>query len=618
MTDRDDEPDSENTRRQKRRALPNNFEQAGRQAQIEILSDFEAADLPAFCRASKTFAAQFCGSGDPDEVGLLDRDIVYEHWQVWLARDYGISHDPNLCAAFAPLERELVADSMQRHVDLNARGMTNWKRLKALARLYRRLLQSVSQTPIRNRQFRQYWGCRDGIAVVSSYYQWRQPQLWLVSIVDVLMQNDVDPRQTPIRHILLMQQRPLFEVRSVKMSGSHTGLYLVREARTQVPNEDDDDDDNNGEEDGDNAKYQYDQSTLIFVHERRVIGARLRVALAFDDTVQGELWIDPLMPHLAFIQVWERNAVDATNSMQDSLVTYVLDGTDEPLRVARKPAAGDSGGLWMGAAGSPRLIGKLRAIRILTGDELAQRNANVDVYTERFHIATTDSAYTYENADGAWFFTSHAIFPASFYTNVYDRIFVVPVVKAATAVQAQRFRMRIVIARIFSSRNDSIARQLSGVPLQIAEVQFDNDSLTAPPARAIHFNDLLVPRVSFEWTLSEPMLFGRKWVILLLEHIDVSDEDSRSIDEPPSRPVSVAAFDFERGVLKQTLNSDRPEATTEILADKILAALVPRLSVYNNSLVGLNAARFSRSFGVSRKWLSDSIRAPAQIENAKS
>lgn len=614
----DDEADTESERRRKRRALPSNFEVVGRQAQIEILADFEASDLPAFCLSNKTFAAQFCGSGDPDAVGLLDRDIVYEHWQVWLARDYGLSHNANQCAAFSPLERELVANSMQRAIDFSAPNMTNWRRLRELSRLYRRLVQSVSRQPIHNRQFSTYWGCRDGIAIVNSYYSWRRPQLWLVSIVDVLTQNDADPRQTTIAHIVLHEQRALFQVTAVKTPGSHTGLYLVQERRAQLP---DDDDTSDEVDEDDAAEYQNDQSTLIFIHERRVITARLRVTPTLNSVLQGELWVDPLLPHLAYVHVWQRDDGDPTPGLS-RLVTFMLDGTDKTMQQQATSTPQSSGG-WM--VSSSRLVGNLRAIRVLTGDELRQRNANIDIYTERFQIISTDSAYTYENDAGAWFFTSHAIFPPAFYTDVFDRIFVIPVVKAATAVQEERFRMRVVVVRMFTQRNRAILHQLiSEIPLQITEIQFDSDGLTAAPARAIHFNDLSTPRVSVDWSVSEPMLFGRNWIVFLLEHVDAAFGDDSSDDsqeaeyEAAERPVSVAAFDFVRGVFKQTLNSDRSLRTTEILEDEITRSFTVRLPVYNNSLVGLNAARFTRSFGVRRKQLVDEVRAAARIENAKS
>lgn len=122
------------------------FDEIPSDVRFQILLPLKPADLALFCNQSSEFALVYCGIGDPAALGIPDDEIFWEHWAYWLERDFGLSHEPNKCAANAPLERTLLARAMEQWLPLRIpeeRRQTNLYRLRRLRTMYRALFTST-------------------------------------------------------------------------------------------------------------------------------------------------------------------------------------------------------------------------------------------------------------------------------------------------------------------------------------------------------------------------------------------------------------------------------------------------------------------------------------------
>lgn len=107
-------------------ALPENivfelFDSMPRQVRIHILLLFSAQEvMQSFCYVSRKYRRLYCGDmALADEIP--DSQVVYEHWQEYLLRDFGVSRNPSLCRGDVPLERKMIAEALESIVPTNQR-----------------------------------------------------------------------------------------------------------------------------------------------------------------------------------------------------------------------------------------------------------------------------------------------------------------------------------------------------------------------------------------------------------------------------------------------------------------------------------------------------------------
>ena len=91
------------------------FDALPREAKIELLMEFDIDEIETqLCRINRKYKRILCGEMEPSEIP--DSEIIYEHWQRRLERDYGISRNLNLCRGDTLLERQLVHRALNNYI----------------------------------------------------------------------------------------------------------------------------------------------------------------------------------------------------------------------------------------------------------------------------------------------------------------------------------------------------------------------------------------------------------------------------------------------------------------------------------------------------------------------
>lgn len=200
------------------------LDQMSREARINTLLQFSAKQfVKTFCALNRKYRRLYCGAAPlPRDTELVDdKDIIYEHWEGYIERDFGISEDPDLCRGFTPFERNFVARSLQRHIPKENR--LNFWLASAYAEFYRQLVTSyATHTTTRFFNIQEVHG---NMAFV--YSRPLRPEgfvLELTNAVELLAAFKQSPR--------IMQTLPLFTTASmdnvrVFTTGVGGGTYLI-------------------------------------------------------------------------------------------------------------------------------------------------------------------------------------------------------------------------------------------------------------------------------------------------------------------------------------------------------------------------------------------------------
>lgn len=113
---------------------------------IEIAKRLSYRDIQSLCQASSAFAKRFCAV-TVEEDGPSEEErasAIPEIWQNLLLRDFGISYNANECAIQSQAAREMIAASMMRYYDTNAKSgiANNWEKTEQLSQLYNWIFDS--------------------------------------------------------------------------------------------------------------------------------------------------------------------------------------------------------------------------------------------------------------------------------------------------------------------------------------------------------------------------------------------------------------------------------------------------------------------------------------------
>jgi len=81
---------------------------------VQLVSYLNKFKINLLCRSNKTLAYRLCGTRTKGtDPTLTDADVVPELWQLWLRREYGISRNPDECAAETRVYREMTASAFE-------------------------------------------------------------------------------------------------------------------------------------------------------------------------------------------------------------------------------------------------------------------------------------------------------------------------------------------------------------------------------------------------------------------------------------------------------------------------------------------------------------------------
>jgi hypothetical protein len=200
------------------------FDALPRQTRIDILLLFSTSEVrQTFCSLNRKYRRIYCGDmALADEIP--DSQVVYEHWQLRLERDFGVSRNPDLCRGNEPLERELVADAL-------ASIVPNKNRLNSyLASAYEELYQAMSKLGQRTVAGATLLAYRDHIVFLVR--RERRPGPIVSSESTVFLATSLDVAKAIMRNTALITGYDLFtspsddEAFYVVPTKSRTGAYI--------------------------------------------------------------------------------------------------------------------------------------------------------------------------------------------------------------------------------------------------------------------------------------------------------------------------------------------------------------------------------------------------------
>lgn len=627
----------------RRRALPDEFAVLPREVRIQLLSKLQPADLEPFCRSSATYQLIYCGveSRDAPVDSLLDANIVYEHWELWLERDYGIHGDANRCRAYAGAERRWVAASMVRYVPP---GSGNLEKLRKYRALYEFMQKQIGLNdrfmPLPNHYF---WYYRDGIAVVSENGNDRRYRslfegggngryIGLVSIVDVVRSvwshgYDAQEAEYIAPVFILMRQTRDTNLMGVFGSDVHTGVYLVLEENTPPP--------------GFFLQDIADHETAVVVTDDAVVLAQLtEEPFAFREMDRYQMFADPVgAPYSGFFsfrqpggakRVFEVSGDDEQNRAltpeeraavaEYTLFVPLVRGAAREQEQLRPTSAGELDEFGILPA-EPQFEGRhgyteryslaLRHMRIRIGGPLRVRSRFTDEEDEPFNemeIVARDlvaAFYKYKvevrDADGEWqtrcFTISEPLLSAGEPILIDVRVFFVPVVRRLTANQAARFDCRIVaVSRAPRSAYSQLELRRADIRDRRARVRIDTlyiERVRDTPRVLLQYSNVRLPP---DFNMGEGRVLGVIDERTVLFYLGGA---YRTMTRPPAVATEVPAMYRDRvEVLAafDVLNGEYRELEIDRMSQYYMirdpSRPFMRLTVLDNDLASLRANRF--------------------------